>query len=1021
MKNLLLTALLFFIISIQAQQQFTNYGSKNAIKCLADDGNKIWIGTEGGLYARSKTTGNIILMFDESNGLPSNYINDIAITPLGDIIVGTRNGLAIYDGETWDVINGESIIYSNISQVAFDTYGNIWFISKHHMNYNHDERLYKIHNEDISSIVIPFYPKSLCVSSNGLVWIGTHSFDGEVFMGYQNNLSEDINGDFPIEDNAGNMWFSDSNNEGLLKYDGNNWETFSTVDGLLSNTCGMLESDMNGYIWVKHHDGVTKFDPIGSNTEIHITNANVLGTFRCFTVENNNLWAGCSGGLFRNDMNNGSWANFIITNTIISSHTYDAVVDNNNIVIIGTAYGVSKFSSNMWTNISTANTTAFAVDNDNNIWMGGIFSDGFRKLDVNNTITEYSGIDNIGDILINDDGTIWFASRDGLFFFDGANITQYTTVDGLIDDHCTALAKDVDGNLWVGTYSDGLSIWNGTSFTNISNFGSLFSNNVLDIIKTQDNRMFVSTSGGLTSWDGSSWSIIQTAFPFGNIWKMSQATDGTFWFASNDGIIKYNSLGYELYNLDDGVVDDRIEGVALGQNGEKWFATYSGVTKVMCENPTPLFTNETACLPSNTIFTNTSIKTDETTFYEWDIDNNGSVEYTTENITHLFSQEDVFSVKLTVINDECSASYIENVSVYETPDVTLNFEGEINICYGNSIDIEVESNNGSLNPNYTYNWTTGGESNSVNIMDNGIYTVTVNNFECEATPLTVEINVTEPIEQELCMVTVDTSINRNLIVWEKPVTGAIQSFNIYKETSTDNYSMIGSQLYADVSEYIDFTSQPSVHADKYKISIVDTCGNESDLSSYHQTMNLSQAQGIEDDEVVLIWNKYIDESGAYIPANYLVYRGTDIDNMVLENTLTGGLSTYNYNVHDVINGEHFMVAIDMPECNPSQNKATGGPYYQSMSNIEDEGIIATRVNRIESENIGIYPNPMEEYTIIKSSTIINTIIIFNVTGEKVRVYNNINSQEFKLDREALSEGTYVLEINNSLHKKLVVK
>ena len=327
-----------------------------------------------------------------------------------------------------------------------------------------------------------------------------------------------------------------------------------------------------------------------------------------------------------------------------------------------------------------------------------------------------------------------------------------------------------------------------------------------------------------------------------------------------------------------------------------------------------------------------------------------------------------------------------------------------------------------MDPNYTYQWSTGASGSSISVSENGTYVVTVTDYLCASDPISTTVNVTEPLEQGICMVTVDTLLNRNLIVWEKPATGAIHSFNIYKETSTDYYQMVGSQLYDELSEYVDFASQPSVHADKYKISIIDTCGNESALSFFHQTMNLSQAQGIEDDEVVLIWNKYIDESGSYIPANYLIYRGVDVDNMILENTLTGGLSTYNYNLHGVVNGEHFMVAVDMPECAPLEDaKASGGPYYQSMSNIEDEGIIATGIRPLLAEELEIYPNPMQDYTVIKSDVKLEQVKIYTVTGELVRNISGLNANEYKLLKDNLSVGTYILEINRTNHQKLIVE
>ena len=188
-------------------------------------------------------------------------------------------------------------------------------------------------------------------------------------------------------------------------------------------------------------------------------------------------------------------------------------------------------------------------------------------------------------------------------------------------------------------------------------------------------------------------------------------------------------------------------------------------------------------------------------------------------------------------------------------------------------------------------------------------------------------------------------------------------------------------------------------------------------------MNLSQAQGSQDDELILSWNKYIDESGDFTPSTYDIYRGVDITNMALEYQLTGTLSSYNYNALSVVDGEHFIVIVDMPSCSPlyNSNKASGGPYYQSSSNIEDEGIIATGMKSITAEQLEIFPNPMREFTLIKSDVKIERIQLYNITGELIRIISDINANEYKMHRDNLSVGTYIIKINNSSHRRLIVK
>ena len=186
-------------------------------------------------------------------------------------------------------------------------------------------------------------------------------------------------------------------------------------------------------------------------------------------------------------------------------------------------------------------------------------------------------------------------------------------------------------------------------------------------------------------------------------------------------------------------------------------------------------------------------------------------------------------------------------------------------------------------------------------------------------------------------------------------------------------------------------------------------------------MNLSIVDG-SGDAISLIWTKYIDEAGLNNPTEYEIYRGTG--SLSYFSSITGGLSDYNYNIPTTLNDERFIIIVQRPVgCAPLNDgtKASGGPYYQSSSNIEDEGIIATGIKAITSEQLEIYPNPMQTQTVIKSDVKLEQIKLYTITGELVRSISDLNTNEYKLLKDDLSVGTYVIEINNTIHQKLIVE
>jgi hypothetical protein len=59
----------------------------------------------------------------------------------------------------------------------------------------------------------------------------------------------------------------------------------------------------------------------------------------------------------------------------------------------------------------------------------------------------------------------------------------------------------------------------------------------------------------------------------------------------------------------------------------------------------------------------------------------------------------------------------------------------------------------------------------------------------------------------------------------------------------------------ELSRYTDSVADPMLRSWRYRLSVVDYCGNESDLSDHHKTMHLTMNLGLEGD-VNLIWDHY---------------------------------------------------------------------------------------------------------------------------------------------------------------------
>ncbi|WP_452225653.1 choice-of-anchor B family protein [Lacinutrix chionoecetis] len=109
------------------------------------------------------------------------------------------------------------------------------------------------------------------------------------------------------------------------------------------------------------------------------------------------------------------------------------------------------------------------------------------------------------------------------------------------------------------------------------------------------------------------------------------------------------------------------------------------------------------------------------------------------------------------------------------------------------------------------------------------------------------------------------------------------------------------------------------------------------------------------------------------------------------------------------------------------------PYFASgnivINDIESGLFIVRRSGTLSvpsfttSNNFTLSPNPTTSTSTLKgnNNAIINSIAIYNVLGQKVFERDNINASTFVLPTKDYASGIFLIKINNSVTKKLILK
>ena len=316
--------------------------------------------------------------------------------------------------------------------------------------------------------------------------------------------------------------------------------------------------------------------------------------------------------------------------------------------------------------------------------------------------------------------------------------------------------------------------------------------------------------------------------------------------------------------------------------------------------------------------------------------------------------------------DSISAKSEDAITIYAIPQVDL----------GDDI-IKCESTEVTLDPGTDfayYSWSyNSATTRSVQVADENDYILAVTDDHGCQNSDTVSVRFNIPYQEEqICIVTIDLTSGKNVVVWEKTPDVGIMAYNIYRESTIGVYNHIGTIPYDDLSVFKDTTCNPESQSYLYKITTIDSCGNESLLanSKYHRPSFLQWVSS--EGGVNLEWTDYniqgITDIGTYL-TSYAIYRGTDSTGLT-EYKVVGSINTYTDTDPDAMKNKYYyrVAALLNDPCYPTGGKkAESGPYSHSMSNMEDNRL------QVSSENHSPTDIILDKLT-IEESQVINTLI-----------------------------------------------
>lgn len=578
-------------------------------KVVSDNNGNVWLSDWKKLVKKTNSDWEIINFPTNYNNLPgSNYTNlpdpvfssdnklTILLTPFSDIF---KLNIAVWDGVYWEMRTLEEITGISVFDAPVIT----------NFSPDHDENVWMgINDEEKGGVWVhlknsvwlkKFSKGNSPLISNNIssvhfdkesqkIWIGLA--DGGLYSTNSNGGEWDIFnsdnspiGNKPIDqiatDKDGKVWVLYDNK--LLIFNGINWETLevSSLDKGFD-----LSNDYSKFLPISGMNFIAN-NYIGGNGLYHINSEEEVSNIatgnsilrgnhvpNIMFEEDNRIW------FFQNDSNivileNEEWkflnsseicsVNNIVNSTINSLQS----LDNGRFLFSDLSHGATIISQTDCINYNSNNSElpensiySAQQDSEGNLWFG--YANGLAKFDgINWEFFDSSNsplpIGHVNELFVDDDNTLWISvypdkivqlKNDNWIIFDQNN-------SGLVDYSVYLITQDIEGEIWalLADFDIGPPLFH-------SNW----------------------TQKKIFKFDGNDW-IAQTALenslPNTNISTMYFEENGTIWFGTSEGLIKYHQGNVDLFNVENSeIISNSVLNINIDNDQNVWIGTRKGVS-----------------------------------------------------------------------------------------------------------------------------------------------------------------------------------------------------------------------------------------------------------------------------------------------------------------------------------------------------------------------------------------------------------------------------------------------------------
>ncbi|MEK7676899.1 MAG: two-component regulator propeller domain-containing protein [Verrucomicrobiota bacterium] len=533
-------------------------------------------------------------VWTEREGLPQGCVQAITQTRDGYLWIGTRDGLARFDGVAFTVFNAENtpgLKSNDIRSLHADRAGRLWIgtfnggLSRFHEGkFTCFTRADGLPSNGVLDI---------CEDRQGALWMATWSAlarfkDGHFSVYSSTNGLVGRRTWSVCEDKQGRLWIGTS--RALNSFAEGRFSAYTAKDGSIHHGLRTVYADRDGLLWVgsiggglsRFHEG--KFTRYTTGDGLADNKVRALSQDR-----DGNLWIGTWNGLSR--LHHGKIDSYRSRDGLPHDFVETLYEDREGSLWIGTRSGLARLRDGKFTSYSSkeglANPFAKCVleGRDGTLWMGseGGGLNSFRDGKFTQYTTEQGLLSNFVLALREDrEGNIWLGTDrpSGLIRFKDGKFTNYTEEQGFpFREGVRALFDDREGNLWIGGDGEGLGRYRDGVFQVFTKRDGLLSDLIRAIGQDREGNLWLCTNGGLCRYRDGTFAgfTTQDGLSHNASYCLHEDAAGTLWFGTQGGLTRYKDGKLTAYTTREGLFHNMIYQILEDDQQNLWMSCNRGV------------------------------------------------------------------------------------------------------------------------------------------------------------------------------------------------------------------------------------------------------------------------------------------------------------------------------------------------------------------------------------------------------------------------------------------------------------